>query len=178
LLAVAGLLFQPAKRIREGQKRVFCGQIVALRRAGAGLAGDFGRCDTSTGLIELAMRYLVQTVVCFTVNCCPCYSLLMQEDWQTLSSIKTSEVARIAAGVNVLKKALLDYARIQGTLRHDSDIDILVDFPSERISAAWRFCEDACRQQGLTPDVRPKSLCSSKFLEKALIGAVELTGER
>jgi predicted nucleotidyltransferase len=114
----------------------------------------------------------------------------MQEDWQTLSSIKTSEVARIAAGVNVLKKALSDYARMhagtffiygsvaKGTLRHDSDIDILVDFPSECISDAWRFCEDACRQQGLTPDVRPKSLCSSKFLEKALIGAVELTGER
>jgi predicted nucleotidyltransferase len=114
----------------------------------------------------------------------------MEEDWKTLSSIKTSEVARIAVGISALKKVLSDYARIhsgtffiygsvaKGTLRHNSDIDILVDFPIERISDAWRFCEDACRQQGLTPDVRPKNLCSSKFLEKALLGAVELSGER
>jgi predicted nucleotidyltransferase len=114
----------------------------------------------------------------------------MQTDWQTLSSIKTSEVARMAASVVTLKAALRDYARdhsgtfyifgsvAKGNLRYNSDVDVLVDFPKGSISEAWRFCEEACRQQGLTPDVRPKNLCSPKFLEKALLGAVELSGER
>lgn len=114
----------------------------------------------------------------------------MQTDWQTVSSIKTSEVARIAAGVVALKETLREYAKgnngtffifgsaARGNLRYDSDIDVLVDFPDGRISEAWRFCEDACRKEGLTPDVRPKNFCSPKFLEKALVGAVELSSER
>jgi predicted nucleotidyltransferase len=114
----------------------------------------------------------------------------MQTDWQSLSSIKTSEVARMAASVVTLKAALQDYARdhngtffifgsvAKGNLRYNSDVDVLVDFPKGSISEAWRFCEDTCRQQGLTPDIRPKNLCSPKFLEKALLGAVELSGER
>jgi hypothetical protein len=38
----------------------------------------------------------------------------MQEDWQTLSSIKTSKVARIAAGVAALKEVLINYAQMHG----------------------------------------------------------------
>lgn len=115
---------------------------------------------------------------------------LTQTDCQTVSSIKTSEVARIVAGVVALKETQRDYANgnngtffffgsaARGNLRYDSDIDVLVDFPDGRISEAWRFFEDACRKEGLTPDVRPKNLCPPKFLEKALVGAVELSGER
>jgi predicted nucleotidyltransferase len=113
----------------------------------------------------------------------------MQATWQSLGSIKASEVARMAVGVVALKVELLDYARIhngaffiygsiaKGALRYDSDIDVLVDFPTETISDAWRFCEDACRKHGLKPDVRPRNFCSPKFLEKALVGAVELNCE-
>jgi predicted nucleotidyltransferase len=111
----------------------------------------------------------------------------MQTQWETLSSIKTSEVAKIAAGIVLLKRELLNYARLhkgsffiygsvaKGNYRYDSDIDVLIDFPAESSSMAWRFCEEACRKHGLTPDVRPKTLCSAKFLEKALMGALEIS---
>jgi predicted nucleotidyltransferase len=114
----------------------------------------------------------------------------MQVQWKTLNSEKASKVARMVTGVVALKKELGDYAQrhgssfliygsiAKGTYRHDSDIDILVDFPDDSVSDAWRFCEDACQKHKLKPDVRPKNLCSAKFLKGVMIGAVELGNER
>lgn len=51
-------------------------------------------------------------------------------------------------------------------MRFGSDVDILVDFPSSAEPAAWRFAEDACCRRGLVPDVRPKSLCAERFINR------------
>jgi predicted nucleotidyltransferase len=112
----------------------------------------------------------------------------MSAPWTTLKEIKAAEVSKIASGLNALKKELHDYARVHhgsflifgsaanGTFRFDSDVDVLIDFPAETLTAAWRFCEDACRQHGLVPDVRPKSLCSPAFVKKVSASALEISG--
>jgi predicted nucleotidyltransferase len=114
----------------------------------------------------------------------------MRPQWTTVSEIKAEAVSKIASGVVALKEELTAYAQThhgvfliygsvaRGNFRFDSDIDVLVDFPPEVLSEAWRFCEDTCYKFGLVPDVRPKSLCSPKFLEKVSAGAVEACGER
>ena len=82
--------------------------------------------------------------------------------------------------------ALSDYARAhggrfllygsaaRGDLRHDSDIDLLVDFPETAQSAAWAFAEQACWDRGLEPDIRPLAWCSEPFRAHVLPGAVTL----
>ena len=114
----------------------------------------------------------------------------MSTQWVTLKSIKTAEVSRITSGVTALKADLKDYALahsglflIYGSIarsdyRFHSDVDVLVDFPAESTSKAWRFCEDACRKYGLVPDVRPKVLCSAQFLQRIDAGRTEACGER
>jgi predicted nucleotidyltransferase len=114
----------------------------------------------------------------------------MGDHWTTISEIKAAGVSKIASGVAALKKELTAYAQknrgsfviygsvARGNFRFNSDVDVLVDFPPEAVSEAWRFCEDACRKYGLVPDVRPKYLCSPKFLQRVSDGAWETCGER
>ena len=101
----------------------------------------------------------------------------MATTWLTLDSRKSAAVARISRGISGLRKDLADYAQntggtfliygsaARGDYRYDSDVDIIVDFPLEKESDAWRFAEDACRKHGLAPDVRPKRLCEKKFID-------------
>jgi predicted nucleotidyltransferase len=114
----------------------------------------------------------------------------MGVQWTTISEIKTAGVSKIASGVAALKEELTKYAQThhgsfviygsvaKGSFRFDSDVDVLVDFPPEAVSEAWRFCEEACRKHGLVPDVRPKNLCSPRFLQRVSEGAMETCGER
>lgn len=109
--------------------------------------------------------------------------------WQTLSEIKLAEVARISAGLVVLKKELLLYAKAhtgsflifgsaaRGDYRYNSDVDILVDFSGDEESDAWHFAEDCCHRLGLKPDVRPKSLCEQRFVDHVAKGALEIRFE-
>ena len=62
----------------------------------------------------------------------------------------------------------------RGQLRFDSDIDLLLDFTEDMISAAWRFAEDACAQLGLEPDIRPLAWCKPQFLNHIRSQLVEL----
>lgn len=96
----------------------------------------------------------------------------------TLSERKKARVAAIRSGVERLRAELTDYARLHrgrfwlygsaasGDLRYDSDVDILVDFGADRVSAAWRFAEEACMRLGLKPDIRPLAACSEAFIER------------
>jgi predicted nucleotidyltransferase len=114
----------------------------------------------------------------------------MNAPWPTLTAIKAAEVSRMTSGVIALKAELDAFARkgkgqflIYGSVvrsqhRFDSDVDVLVDFPAEALTEAWRFCEDACRRHGLRPDVRPKHLCSPEFLKRVSARPVEVCGER
>ena len=113
----------------------------------------------------------------------------MNQKWQTLSAIKAAAVAKIALGIVDLKKDLRLYATAhggsfwiygsaaRGDFRYNSDVDILVDFPEVHMSDAWRFAEDACFKRGLVPDVSPKAYCSTRFLERVMKGAVEISCE-
>jgi predicted nucleotidyltransferase len=44
---------------------------------------------------------------------------------------------------------------VSGPIHDASDVDILVDFPPDRVFDACEFAEKACFELGLQPDVRP-----------------------
>lgn len=104
----------------------------------------------------------------------------------TMSERKAAQRDAIAQAVADLRPALAEYARrhggrfllygsaARGGLRHDSDVDLLVDFPDAEQSAAWRFAEQACWDRGVTPDIRPFGWCSAEFLAHVLPDAVTL----
>lgn len=95
----------------------------------------------------------------------------------TLAEHKAAKRSRRVRAVETLRERLSTYARAhggcfllfgsaaRGTMRHDSDVDILVDFPRQELDDAWLFAEEVCRSLGSTPDIRPKSWCSAAFLE-------------
>lgn len=56
----------------------------------------------------------------------------------------------------------------RGELRHDSDFDVIVDFPPAREADAWRLTEDACARHGVRPDILPASLTDPAFIAKIL----------
>jgi predicted nucleotidyltransferase len=108
--------------------------------------------------------------------------------WLTLQERKRRAAEGIARGMMALRRDLADYARmhdgrfllygsaVRGDYRFDSDVDIVVDFAREREAAAWRFAEEACRKHGLKPDVRPKSLCEARFVERIMRDAEDIHG--
>jgi predicted nucleotidyltransferase len=74
----------------------------------------------------------------------------------TLKARKAAKLAAMHDALATLCTSLADYARAnsgrfllfgsaaRGELRHDSDVDVLVDFPEDSLAAAWRFVEDEC----------------------------------
>jgi len=94
----------------------------------------------------------------------------------TLGKRKAAEAERRRRAVEELKRVLATYVRAHAgrfllfgsaartTMRHDSDVDILTDFPKEGTDEAWAFAENACRELGLSPDIRPRSWCAPIFL--------------
>ncbi|HVC63105.1 MAG TPA: nucleotidyltransferase domain-containing protein [Acetobacteraceae bacterium] len=96
----------------------------------------------------------------------------------TLAERKAAEAERRRQAVESLRAALTDYARAhagrfllfgsaaRGTMRFDSDVDILVDFPPDALDDAWNFAERACFERGLEPDITPFSSCKGRFRER------------
>ncbi len=94
----------------------------------------------------------------------------------TLTERKAAEAERRQRAVGDLRAALVEYARAhggrfllfgsaaRGTMRYNSDVDILTDFPEAETSAAWNFAEHACWDRGLDPDVMPRGWCKDDFL--------------
>jgi predicted nucleotidyltransferase len=94
----------------------------------------------------------------------------------TLKERKAAAVERKRQALDALRVVLLAYAHAHGgrfllfgsaarrTLRRDSDVDILTDFPEHETSAAWNFAERACWNRGLEPDVTPRAWCKADFL--------------
>ena len=106
---------------------------------------------------------------------------------RTLPERKAAAAAAKAAALDRLRPALADAARglggrfllygsaAQGRLRHDSDIDLLLDFPGDTATtAAWDAAERECAGLGLQCDARPLAWCSAVFLDHVLPGAVPL----
>ncbi|SHF91120.1 Nucleotidyltransferase domain-containing protein [Loktanella atrilutea] len=60
-------------------------------------------------------------------------------------------------------------------MRHDSDIDILIEFPVETISAARNFAEDLCFTAHLPADIFPITTHSAAFLDRVMPDALILS---
>ena len=96
----------------------------------------------------------------------------------TLKERKAAEADRRRRAVEDLRLALSAYARehggrfllfgsaARGDMRHNSDVDILVDFPADVLDDAWNFAERACWDRRLDPDITPFSWCKGRFLER------------
>ncbi len=94
----------------------------------------------------------------------------------TLAERKAAAIDRKCAALDALREVLADYVRAhggrfllfgsaaRGTIRRDSDVDILTDFSEPETAAAWNFAERACWDRGLDPDVMPKAWCKADFL--------------
>ena len=104
----------------------------------------------------------------------------------TLKARKAARLAALRDALATLRVSLADYVRAnggrfllfgsaaRGDLRHDSDIDVLVDFPEDTLAAAWRFVEDECWRPDLEPDVLPLAWCKLGFLAHVAAETVEL----
>ncbi len=96
----------------------------------------------------------------------------------TLPERKAAEAARRRQAVEDLRAVLTAYARAhggrfllfgsaaRGTMRYDSDVDILVDFSPDALDDAWSFAERACFERRLEPDVTPYASCRGRFRER------------
>ncbi len=84
----------------------------------------------------------------------------------------------MTAIVEALARDLAAYAREQGgrfvlfgsaargELRHDSDVDIMVDFPRGLESEAWLFAENRAWALGLRPDLSQKGWSGKRLLDR------------
>lgn len=63
---------------------------------------------------------------------------------------------------------------VTGAMRYDSDLDVLIDFPSERAGAAWHFIEEVCADHGIPPDIHDAGTCRPAFLERVRARGVTL----
>ncbi|MGU3659551.1 hypothetical protein [Methylobacterium fujisawaense] len=53
-------------------------------------------------------------------------------------------------------------------MRHDSDLDVLIDFPTSDIPAAWDFVEEACSRASLDPDIHDASTSKAEFVDRVV----------
>lgn len=98
--------------------------------------------------------------------------------YPTLTERKRAAVAAMTQAVECLARDLTTYARehggrfilfgsaARGELRHDSDVDILVDFSRDARDEAWDFAERRAFDVGLRPDVHHKSWGGPRLLER------------
>ena len=94
----------------------------------------------------------------------------------TLAERKAAEAMRRTAAVAALTPVLAAYARAhggryllvgsaaRGQMKYDSDVDLLLDFPDDRLSAAWSHAEEACWDRALDPDLMSYRWCRPAFL--------------
>jgi predicted nucleotidyltransferase len=98
----------------------------------------------------------------------------------TLAERKRRSAEKMTAAAEAVMAELSDYARAHGgqfivfgsaasrTMRHDSDLDVIVDFPLDREADAWREVEDACVRHGIKPDVLPASMTKKSFVSRIM----------
>lgn len=104
----------------------------------------------------------------------------------TIAERKARAESRKRASINAAMSDLKAYAAAQGgrflvfgsaakdTIRYHSDLDILVDFPPEAESAAWRRAEEICQAHGVEHDIHSLARSSAGFLDRVRPGAITL----
>lgn len=98
----------------------------------------------------------------------------------TIAERKRRSAEKMTAAAEAVMAELSEYARTysgkyivfgsaaSGTMRHDSDFDVIVDFPPEAEADAWREVEDACGRHGIKPDVLPASMTKKSFISRIM----------
>lgn len=98
----------------------------------------------------------------------------------TVSERKRAEAARRAHAAQQVVDQLRAYARsrsgrfvifgsfVDRRMRHDSDFDVLIDFPTGEIPAAWDFVEEACSSASLDPDIHDASTSKAVFVDRVI----------
>ena len=98
----------------------------------------------------------------------------------TLKARKDAKVKALHEALPVIERALANYANelggrfilfgsaVTGRLHYESDIDVLADFPRERLNAALDFAIALGAEQDLSVDALPYAHCKSDFLKRAL----------
>ncbi len=96
----------------------------------------------------------------------------------TLTERKASEAARRQRAADAVVEALAAFARgkdgrftvfgsfVTKTMRFDSDLDILVDFPADRTAEAWDFVEQTCADHQIPADIHDARTMTTRFLDR------------
>ncbi|MCE7029149.1 nucleotidyltransferase family protein [Jiella avicenniae] len=96
----------------------------------------------------------------------------------TLTERKANEAARRRRAADAVVEALAAFARagegtftvfgsyVRKTMRFDSDLDILVEFPVERTAKAWNFVEETCAFHRIPADIHDARTMTAPFLER------------
>lgn len=98
----------------------------------------------------------------------------------TLSERKAAEAARRQDAASRVAETLGAYAAEAGgrfvlfgsfvdrRMRYDSDLDVLIDFPADRIAEAWDVVERTCADADIPPDIHDAATSKSAFVERVL----------
>lgn len=89
----------------------------------------------------------------------------MRSEIERVKSALASYAARHEGSFTVFGSAA------RGELRHDSDLDILVDFPADMEREARDFAERACIEYGIKPDLHLASDASRELLDRIASGS-------
>ena len=102
----------------------------------------------------------------------------------TLQSRKMAEAARRQTAAAGIVEKLRSYAvreggryivfgsSISGEMRYDSDIDVLVEFPSEKAAAATVYVEDLYQEHAIPPDVLHAATTKDEFVNRARVNGL------
>jgi predicted nucleotidyltransferase len=100
--------------------------------------------------------------------------------YKSIETRKRDESMRRNGLADILADRLLPYARERGgryvlygslarkQARYDSDADLLVDFPSEFESEAWRMAEELCAELRIEHDIKPIAWCDTSFVGRIM----------
>lgn len=98
----------------------------------------------------------------------------------TLAERKHSEAERRRLAADGAVGELRAYARahggryvvfgsyVEGTMRFDSDLDLLLDFPSDRTAQAWAFAEDVAARHRIPLDIHDARTTKPAFALRVL----------
>jgi predicted nucleotidyltransferase len=98
--------------------------------------------------------------------------------YRSIESRKSEEAGRRGQVAAILAARLSSFAvqnrgryilygsLARGEARHDSDVDLLIDFPNNSEAEAWRLAEDVCADLNVECDIKPLAWCDPKFVAR------------
>ncbi|WP_040485141.1 nucleotidyltransferase family protein [Lutibaculum baratangense] len=98
----------------------------------------------------------------------------------TLAERKRNEATRRKLAADAAVRELRRYASehggryvifgsyAEGTLRFDSDLDVLIDFPAGQTTDAWLFAEDVCARHQVPLDIHDARTTTAAFAERVV----------